>query len=92
MGYVIMYRGCPILWASRLQSAFALSTMESKYVARSAALWQVILVMALLKEIQDRGYNMEGNLYIKCKLFADNSGVSEPAKMAKYQPLQKEGA
>jgi hypothetical protein len=80
MGYVIMYCGCPILWASRLQSAFAPSTMESKYVARSAASRYVILVMDLLKEMQDRVYDVEGNLWIKCKLCADSSGVSEPAK------------
>jgi hypothetical protein len=86
MWYAIMYCGCPILWASRLQSAFALSTMESKYVARLAALQYIILVMDLLKEIQDHVYNVEGNLCIKFKLCADNSGVSEPAKTAQYRP------
>jgi hypothetical protein len=31
-GYVIMYHGCPILWAWRLQSVFGLSTTEAEYV------------------------------------------------------------
>jgi hypothetical protein len=80
MGYVIMYRGCPILWASKLQSTFALSTMESKYVARLAALQCIISVMDLLKEMQDCINNVESNLYIKCKLFVDNSGVLSQQK------------
>jgi Reverse transcriptase (RNA-dependent DNA polymerase) len=37
-GYVIMYHGCLILWASRLQSVFALSTTEAEYVALFTAL------------------------------------------------------
>jgi hypothetical protein len=60
--------------------------MESKYVACSAALQYIILEMDLLKEMQDCIYNMEGNLYIKCKFFADNSGASEPEKTAKHWP------
>jgi hypothetical protein len=42
--------------------------------------------MDLLKEMHDCVYTMEGNLYIKCKLSADSSGVFEPAKTAKYRP------
>jgi hypothetical protein len=86
MGYVIMYCGCPILWDSRLQSAFALNTMESNYVARLAALQDVIPVMHLLKEMQDQGCHVEDTLSIKCQLFEDNSGILEQAKTAKSQP------
>jgi hypothetical protein len=42
--------------------------------------------MDLLKELQDRVYNVEGNLYIKYTLFADNSGVFEQANTVKYRP------
>jgi hypothetical protein len=82
--YIMMYCDCPILWASRLQSAFALSMMDSKYVYLSTDWQDVIPVMHLLKEMQDRGYNMEDTL--NCKLFEDNSGVLEQAKTAKSQP------
>jgi hypothetical protein len=75
MGYVMQYHACPILWARRLQSA--ISTMDSKYVTLLPPLWYIIPVMDLQKELQDQVYNMEGNLYIKCTLFADNSGVFE---------------
>jgi hypothetical protein len=81
-----MYHGCPILWASRLQSVFALSTTEAEYVALSTALRDVIPVMDLLQEMQDHGYNVDGVPSIKCKVFEDNSGVFEQAKTAKYQP------
>jgi hypothetical protein len=76
-GYVIMYHGCPILWASWLQSVFALSTTEAEYVALSTVLRDVILVIDLLQEMQDHGYSVDGTPSIKCKLFEDNSGVFE---------------
>jgi hypothetical protein len=85
-GYIIMYHGCPILWASRLQSVFALSTTEAEYVALSTTLCDVIPLMDLLKEIQDRSYNVESTPSIRCKLFEDNSGAFEQAKTAKYHP------
>jgi hypothetical protein len=79
--YMIIYHGCPILWASQLQSVFALSSTEAKYVALSTALQDVILVMELLKEMEDHGYDVKDIPLIKCKLFEDNSGG-----FAKYQP------
>jgi hypothetical protein len=36
-GYVITYCGCPVHWASKLQSEIALSTTESEYIALSMA-------------------------------------------------------
>jgi Reverse transcriptase (RNA-dependent DNA polymerase) len=86
MGCVKMYHACPILWASRLQSAFAVTTMVSKYVTLLMALWDVLSMMDHLKELQDRGYHTEGTLYIKCNLFAGNHGVFKSAKTAKCRP------
>ncbi|KAI2505066.1 hypothetical protein MHU86_9342 [Fragilaria crotonensis] len=37
-GYVLCLAGCPIIWASKLQSDIALSTMEAEYNALSMAL------------------------------------------------------
>jgi Reverse transcriptase (RNA-dependent DNA polymerase) len=37
-GYVVRYAGCPIIWASRLQTETALSSTESEYVALSQGL------------------------------------------------------
>ena len=85
-GYVIMYHGCPLLWASRLQTVFPLSTTEAEYVALSTALRDVISVMELLKEMKGQGYDVLDTPTLKCKLFEDNSGALEQAKTAKYRP------
>jgi len=37
-GWVIYYAGCPIIWASKLQTQVALSTTEAEYIAMSMAL------------------------------------------------------
>jgi hypothetical protein len=36
-GYIFTYCGCPIHWASKLQSKIALSTTEAEYIALSMA-------------------------------------------------------
>jgi hypothetical protein len=87
-GYMIMYHGCPILWASQLQSVFALSTTEAEYVALSTALRDVILVIDLLQEMQDHGYSVDRTHSIKCKLFEDNSGVFEIVERSSRQRQQ----
>jgi hypothetical protein len=53
-GYVVMYSGCPIIWASQLQSEIALSTTEAEYIALSTALRQTIPLMRLVKEIKEK--------------------------------------
>jgi hypothetical protein len=50
-GYVVMYAGCPIIWASQLQTEIALSTTEAEYLALSTALRQTIPIMRLVKEL-----------------------------------------
>ena len=36
-GYVITYANCPIIWASKMQTTYSLSTTEAKYHALSTA-------------------------------------------------------
>ena len=50
-GYVIMYKGAPLLWGSRLQTQIALSTMEAEYIALSQAMRDLIPIREVLKEI-----------------------------------------
>jgi Reverse transcriptase (RNA-dependent DNA polymerase) len=50
-GYVIMYRGAPLLWASKMQTQIALSTMEAEYIALSQAMRDLIPIREVLKEI-----------------------------------------
>jgi hypothetical protein len=37
-GYIILYAGCPIIWASKLQTEVALSSTEVEYIALSQKL------------------------------------------------------
>ena len=44
-GYVVMYAGCPIIWASQLQPEIAQSVTESEYISLSQCLRQTIPLM-----------------------------------------------
>jgi hypothetical protein len=50
-GYVIMYRGAPLLWVSKMQTQIALSTMEAEYIALSQSMRDLIPIREVLKEI-----------------------------------------
>ncbi len=49
-GWIIFYAGCPISWASKLQSQIALSTTKAKYIAMSQALRDVIPAITYYRE------------------------------------------
>jgi hypothetical protein len=55
-GYVITYCGCPIHWASKLQSEIALSTTESEYIALSMATRELLPLHCLLLELNQYSY------------------------------------
>jgi hypothetical protein len=54
-GYIITYCGCPIHWASKLQSEIALSTTESEYIALSMASRELIPLRRLVIELHNQG-------------------------------------
>ena len=89
-GWIIQYAGCPITWASKLQTFTALSTTEAEYVALSMAMQEQLPLIQLLKEVVL--YNVDANLQpttIHCKAFEDNSGALEMAKVPKMRPRTK---
>ena len=51
---IVMYAGCPIVWASKMQTDVALSTTESKYSALSEATHKVLWLMGLMAEVKER--------------------------------------
>jgi hypothetical protein len=57
-GYVISYQGCPITWASKLQTEVVLSTTESEYVGLSESFCIAIILMNLLKEMKEHGVEL----------------------------------
>jgi hypothetical protein len=74
-GYIIIYMGFLIVWASRLQTVFALSTAEAEYIALSTALRNVIPMMDPLSELKEKGFVVKNKPMVHCKLFEDNSGA-----------------
>ena len=89
-GYIIMYAGCPILWASKLQTETALSTTESEYSASSEALRNALPLMELIQEAHEQGINVPSpQTKMHCKLFIDNAGAVELFRLPKMRPRTK---
>ena len=89
-GYIISYKGCPIIWKSQMQTEIALSSTESEYMGLSYALREAIPIMGILKEMQMHGFSIGSTkASIHCKVFEDNSGALEMAKTHKYRPRTK---
>ena len=89
-GYVIMYAGCPIVWALKMHTLVALSTTEAEYIALSSALREVIGIMHLMREIQSRGFDL--NLTtpeVRCTVFEDNQSCIEIATNHRTRPRTK---
>jgi hypothetical protein len=54
-GYIITYCGCPVHWASKLQSEIALSTTESEYIALSMTTRELLPLRRIVQEIHKNG-------------------------------------
>ena len=89
-GYIITYNGCPLLWKSQMQTEIALSSTESEYIGISSGLRDVIPIMRTLQEMKEEGFpigRIDSDVY--CRVFEDNSGALEMAKVHKYRPRTK---
>ena len=88
-GFALFYAGCPICWASRLQTEITLSTAESEYVALSTAMREVISSMHLMNE-NDKVYKLDcPHPKVLCKLFKDNESYIAVATTRKCSPHSK---
>jgi hypothetical protein len=86
-GYVISYGGCPIIWASKLQTEVVLSSTESKYVELLESLHVTIVMMNLLNELKAFGIPITKTTpTVFCKLFEDNAGAIHLATVPKMRP------
>ena len=54
-GFIITYCGCPITWASKLQTEIALSTTEAEYIALSMATRQLLPLRRIMAELSNFG-------------------------------------
>ncbi len=89
-GWIIFYAGCPISWASKLQCQVAMSTTGAEYVAMSQALCGVIPIIGLQQEMREQDFKVLCTKpYVHCKVFEDNSGALELARLPKLCPRTK---
>jgi hypothetical protein len=68
----------------------ALSTTKAKYIAMSQALRDVLPIMFLIQEIKAKGFQVICTKpYVYYKVFKDNSGALELARLPKLPPHSK---
>ena len=89
-GYVMTLGGCPLVWASKLQTEISLSTLEAEYIALSTAMRELIPIRRLLKEICEKfKTEMETMISLHSTVFEDNNGAISLAQSPKLTPRTK---
>jgi hypothetical protein len=86
----VFHTACPIIWAFKLQSQVVLPTTEVEYIAMSMALGDIIPLIKLIKEVREHKFaivNMQP--YVYCKIFEDNPGAFELARLPRLHPHTK---
>jgi hypothetical protein len=86
--FIISCGGCPVIWASELQTEIVLSSTESEHVGLSESLLgMALMMMNLLMEMKSfRIPIIKTTPTICCKLFEDNAGAIHLAKVPKMRP------
>jgi Reverse transcriptase (RNA-dependent DNA polymerase) len=86
-GYVLCIAGCPVIWASKLQSDIALSTMEAEYNALSTALKDLLPLKRLVQTVAKAvNIPLEPQILMRVTVWEDNTGALtlanlEPGRM-----------
>ena len=77
-GYVITYRDAPLMWASKMQTQVALSTMEAEYIVLSQSMRDLIPIREILKEIMTIVFEESRSItyHSHSKAFADTIGTA----------------
>ena len=52
MGYIINYDNCPIIWAIRIQTEIAPSTMEAAYIDQYQATRYVLPIVSFMRDVE----------------------------------------
>jgi hypothetical protein len=86
----MFYAGCPVIWASKLQTQVTLSTTEAQCITMPQSLQDELPIMFLVQEICEKGFQVVCTKpYVYCKVFEDNSGALELARLPKLCPHTK---
>ncbi|KAL7515895.1 hypothetical protein ACHAWF_000009, partial [Thalassiosira exigua] len=84
--FIIMYTNCPIYWINKLQTEVALSTDETKHMALSQALREVIPLMTVMKELAQVSPILFGKQIFVCTVHEDNQSCIKMASSDKFAP------
>ena len=86
-GFVLCIADCPVIWASKLQSDIALSTMEAEYNALSMALKELLPLKRLVETVATAvQIPLEPKTEMRVTVWEDNTGALtlanlEPGRM-----------
>jgi hypothetical protein len=81
-GFVICLNGCPIVWASKLQTTISLSTMMAEYYALSTAMREVLPIRDRVKAVaQGFGIDPECVTEFRTTVWEDNNGALSLAQL-----------
>ena len=89
-GYFITYVGYPLLWCSKLQTENTFSTIEAGYILLIQAMRNVILFMALMKEVSSIFDIYLPRTEVFCKLFKYNQSCIAVAESNFFSPGTKQ--
>jgi transposase InsO family protein len=89
-GYLILLANCPLVWASKLQTEIATSTLEAEFIALSTGMRELIpartIFHALAKSI---GLDVPEQASLRSTVFEDNNGCLTLATVPKMTPRTK---
>ena len=81
-GYVLLVGGIPVIWASKLQTEIAVSTMMAEYIALSQAMREILPFRTLLTEVNKIiGLSDQKTTEIRCRVLEDNAGALSLANL-----------
>ena len=89
-GFIITLAGCPLMWASKLQTETAVSTMHAEYVALSHSMREMLPLKRLVKTVAKVVTGDDNvKMVTKSDVFEDNNGALTVATMPRITPQSK---
>jgi hypothetical protein len=86
-GYVITLTKCPVLWASKMQTEIALSTMEAEYIALSTSCRDLFPLIDKLTELTTAlNVMFQSGSHMHVRIHEDNAGT---LTLGKLEPRRK---